>query len=138
MLPLYIYKLIKKKPSKFQVLEACKNQIIWLDNNVKNFYIHHSIFPRRGRSGKWHFFMLSSVLEFGQILPFSSTHFGIFLLISIEICQEIGHHPISSSIFCVEITKGDHKLLGLQQILGWNFPQKFMNGKYFKKYTSKP
>ena len=33
--------------------------------------------------------MLSSVMEFGQILPFSSNHFGIFLLIFIEICQEI-------------------------------------------------
>ena len=45
------------------------------------------------RGGKYQLndtlFMLSSVVKFGQILPFSSTHFGIFLLISIEICQEI-------------------------------------------------
>ena len=33
-------------------------------------------------------FMLCSVDEFGPILPFSSTHFGIFWLISIDICQE--------------------------------------------------
>ena len=34
-------------------------------------------------------FMLSSAIQFGQNLPFSSTHLGLFLLISIEICQEI-------------------------------------------------
>ena len=33
--------------------------------------------------------LLCYMVEFGQILPFSSTHFGIFLLISIEICQEV-------------------------------------------------
>ena len=34
-------------------------------------------------------FMLSSVVKFGQILPTGSTHYGFFLLISIEICQKI-------------------------------------------------
>ena len=34
-------------------------------------------------------FMFSSVVEFGPILPFSSTHFRTVLLISIEMCQEI-------------------------------------------------
>ena len=51
---------------------------------MKILDIHHSIFPGRGRSGKWHF-TLSSVVEFDQILLFSSTHLGFFWLISIEI-----------------------------------------------------
>ena len=89
----------------------------------------------------------SFVGEFGQMLPFSSTHLTFFFLISVEICQEIelifityvlilefwkrlgktnkncsfrirfgpklgqhGPHLKSSSIFCVEIAEGDHKL----------------------------
>ena len=47
--------------------------------------IHHSIFSRRSRSGKWHF-------VYGGIwsnFTFSSTHRGFFLLISSEICWDI-------------------------------------------------
>ena len=50
---------------------------------MKNFYFHH--YFSQGKAGQVSSasFMLSFVVELAQILPFSSTHLGIFILISI-------------------------------------------------------
>ena len=60
------------------MLEACKNCIIWLDNSMKNFYFHHSVFQRQGRSGKWHFFYVIFSGGIWLNFTFSSTQFGMF------------------------------------------------------------
>ena len=52
---IYINRLIKKPLSEFHMLEAYKSHGIWLDGSVKILDIHHSIFLRQGRSGKWRF-----------------------------------------------------------------------------------
>ena len=87
----YTYKLIKKKnPPKFHVLEACKNHVIWLANSVKSVFISIIQFSwGEGDQVSGTTFMLLLVVKFSQILHFSSTHFGIHLMISIEIYQEI-------------------------------------------------
>ena len=67
------------------MLEACKKTRYLIGRFCKIFDIRHSNFSRRSRSGNGALFMV----EFGQILPFSSNHSGLFFLISSEICWDI-------------------------------------------------
>ena len=77
-------KINKKLHQNFTCLKPAKKYVIWLINSMKVLDIHHSIFLRQSRSGKCHF-------VYGGIwsnLTFSSTHQGLFLLISSEICWD--------------------------------------------------
>ena len=56
---------------------------------MKIFDFHHSVFPGEADQVSGATFMLSSVMEFGQILPFRLHPLWNSSLISIEICQEI-------------------------------------------------
>ena len=78
-------RLTKNPHQNFTCLKPAKKHVIWLDGSVKFFDVHHSNFSRRSRSGNCALFMV----EFGQILPFSSNHSGLFFLISSEICWDI-------------------------------------------------
>ena len=48
-------KIFKKPMSQFHSVTSLQNHVIWLTNSVKILDFHHSIFPRRDRSGKWRF-----------------------------------------------------------------------------------
>ena len=83
---IYRKRSIKKPPSKFHVLEACKKNTLfdwaaWWKSLL--FIIRFS----RGEADQVSGTLL--MVECGQILPFSSTHRGFILLISSEICWDI-------------------------------------------------
>ena len=58
---------------KFTCLKPAKTTF-----DLTTLDFHHSIFPRWDRSGKCCFVYVFSVVKFGQILPYSSSHLGFF------------------------------------------------------------
>ena len=45
----------KKNPVSISYAWSLHKPVIWLNSSVKILDIHHLIFLRRGKSGKWHF-----------------------------------------------------------------------------------
>ena len=77
-----------KPPSKFHVLiKAAKKHVIWLWSAQWKFLIFIIRFSQ-GEAGQVSGALLF-MAEFGQILPFSSTHCEFFWLISSEISWDI-------------------------------------------------
>ena len=62
-------------------------------------------------------FMLSSVVKFGKILLFRSTHFDFFFFIFVEICQEIEFISIITYVIILQSWKNHWNFY---KLLFWN------------------
>ena len=86
----FTYKYLLKNPRRsFKLHKPAKTMLFDWPSPWKFLIFIIRFFWGKADQVSGALFILSSVVNFGQVLPIRSTHFGFFLLIFIEICQEI-------------------------------------------------